>query len=179
MRTISRAILLMAAIIAIGGAAIVLTGCSSEWYEDNWDDDYNDGSWDKTVFIYLNVADENGGPLPGVTVWIDGEQQEAKTDDEYDRLGNQFPPDWQGWQYNWSGGPFWIDVRDCPGGVCQVEIMVTKPGLQSQRTYVTFDRWDPREIYVRQTFVMEPRVGVTAAEVVMAPQAPEKCSLTQ
>jgi len=175
MATVTALIVLVAA-----AGMLVLTGCDSAWYEDDWDDDWrDDGSYNKTIYFYLNVADAGGDPLPGVTVWIDGEQQEARTDDEYERLGQQFPPDWRGWRYNWDGGPFWVNVQDCPGGECTFEIMVTRPGLQSQRSYVTFNRWDPREIYVRQTFVMEPRVGVRSAEVITAPQRAEKCSLEQ
>ncbi len=172
----------MIGLIALVAAAgvLVFSGCDSAWYEDDWDDDGGyDGSYNKTIFFYLNVADANGDPLPGVTVWIDGDQQDARTDDEYERLGQQFPPDWRGWRYNWSGGPYWLDLRDYAGAECTIEIMVTRSGLQSQRSYVTFDRWDPREIYVRQTFVMEPRSGLTSAAVVTAPQPAEKCSLEQ
>ena len=169
---------LIALVAAVG--MLVLAGCDSAWYEDDWrDDGRDDGSYDKTVYFYLNVADASGDPLPGVTVWIDGAQQEVRTDDEYNRLGEQFPPDWRGWRYNWQGGPFWVNVRNSPGGECTFEIMVTHVGLQSQRSYVTFDRWDPREIYVRQTFVMEERTGVQSAEVITAPQPAEKCSLEQ
>jgi len=168
------------AVVAALGVLVALAGCDADWYEDDWDDDYDDGSsYDKTVYFYLNVADEDGDPLQNVTVWIDGTRQDDKTEDEYERLGNQFPPDWRGWRYNWSGGPFWFDVRGCSGGTCSIEIMVSRSGYQTQRSHVPFDRWDPREIYVRQTFVMEPRSGVAAAEVVTAPQPPEKCSLSE
>lgn len=157
---------------------VLLSGCGGDWYEDPDDYvDYDNQTYQKTLFVYLNVADQDGAPLSDVTVWIDGAQQERRTAAEYDRLGSQFPPDWRGWEYNWNGGPFWYDLRDS-GGEARVEIMVSRSGLQTQRTTLRFDRWDPREIYARQTFVMEPVTGVTAAEVVEAPTAPEICTLS-
>ncbi|MFO8172874.1 MAG: hypothetical protein R6T96_01230 [Longimicrobiales bacterium] len=68
-------------------------------------------------------------------------------------------------------------MRDC-GGSCRIEILVSRSGYQSQRTHITFDRYDPDEIYMRQTFVMEPSEVGTAA-VVEAPDKPEMISLGQ
>lgn len=161
-----------------------MIGCSGDddyWYDDDdyYDDrdDYRTGSWQKTLFVYLNVADQDGDPLKGATVWVDGRQQEQRTDDEYSRLGDQFPPDWAGWRYNWSGGPFWIDLRDCSGR-CRIEILVSKTGYETQRTTITLEREDPDEIYMRQTFVMEEQVGSAQAGAVSdAPQPAEMISL--
>lgn len=166
------------ALITTLSLVVLLSGCSSDWYEDDYDDyiDYDNQTFQKTLFVYLNVADQDGHPVPDVTVWIDGAQQETRTAAEYDRLGSQFPPDWRGWEYNWSGGPFWYDLRDS-GGEARIEIMVSRSGLRTQRTTLRFDRWDPREIYARQTFVMEPATGITAAEIMEAPTTPEICSI--
>ncbi|HUS80292.1 MAG TPA: hypothetical protein VM283_03425 [Armatimonadota bacterium] len=156
--------------------AVVIAGCSSEyWYDDTnyWDDG---GSVQKTVRIYLNVADQDGEALRNATVWIDGTQQEDKTEGEYRALGNNFPPGWRGWLYNWKDGPFWYDVRDYSGAVT-IEVMVSKSGYRSQRTTLRFTRSDPDDIYARQTFVMDRAAGT--AEVVEAAQAPEMISAKQ
>ncbi|MGC9318373.1 MAG: hypothetical protein ACP5KN_10135 [Armatimonadota bacterium] len=170
--------LLRTAAMALGLVAVLvaLAGCSGDW-----DDDYDyDGGYhyDKTLFVYLNVADQDGNAMAGVTVWIDGKQQNEKTDDEYRELGNQFPPEWRGWQYNWSGGPYWIDVRDCTRHSCTMEIMVSRSGYVTQRSSITLGYNDPDEVYMRQTFVMEPRPESTTAQIVDAPQPPELISLT-
>lgn len=156
---------------------LLLSGCGGDWCDDDCYD-YDDGTYEKTLFVYLNVADQDGKALPDVTVWINGAPQQQRTAATYERLGDQFPPDWRGWEYNWSGGPYWFDLRDT-GGEARVEIMVSRSGLQTQRTTLRFDRWDPREIYVRQTFVMEPVTDMTAAEVVEAPRPPEICSINR
>lgn len=166
-------------------AVVSLLGC--EGYEDDYyyddhyyDDNYRDdpGSYQKTLFIYLNVGDQDGQPLADATVWVDGSQQENRTEDEYRALGSQFPPDWAGWRYNWSGGPYWIDLRDCSNRRCSIQILVSKTGYETQRTTVTLDRDDPDEIYMRQTFVMEEQVGPASLQTIVdAPQAPEMISL--
>jgi hypothetical protein len=183
---------LLLALLMVAVAAMV--GCSGDWdddyyydegyYDDHYyddgyyDDRYVSGSPEKTLFVYLNVGDQDGHPLEGVTVWVDGSQQDERTADEYRRLGDQFPEGWAGWRYNWSGGPFWIDVRDC-GGSCTIEILVSKSGYETQRTTITLRRDDPDEVYMRQTFVMEEQVGSAPADAVIdAPQAPEMISLT-
>jgi len=159
--------------------ALLLAGCGSEyWYDDgNYYDNYDGGgSPQKTVRIYLNVADQDGDALGNATIWVDGTQQEDKTRNEYRALGNNFPAGWRGWLYNWDGGPFWYDTRDYSGAVT-IEIMVSKSGFRSQRTVLRFTRSDPDEVYVRQTFVME-RASATA-EVADAPQPPEMISAQQ
>lgn len=167
---------LMVGLGTIAVALLLLSGCGGDWCDDEWcEDDYP--SPQKTIFLYLNVADEDGNPLPNVTVWVAGSQQDEKTDDEYSRLGTQFPPEWQGWEYNWSGGPYWFDVRDCAGDRCDIEILVTRSGYVSQRTYIPLDAWDPDEVYVRHTFVMELRIDASGLEVVETPTQPEKTAL--
>lgn len=164
-------------LVAVGA----LLGCSGDWCEDDYcRDDRDDWSYQKTLFIYLNVADQDGEPLEGATVWVDGSQMQERTAADYRQLGSQFPPDWRGWNYNWSGGPYWIDLRDCSNRRCTIEILVSKTGYETQRTTITLTRYDPNEIYMRQTFVMEQRVGAAAADgVVDAPQAAELISLTR
>ncbi|MCD6362085.1 MAG: hypothetical protein J7M38_14605 [Armatimonadetes bacterium] len=158
--------------------AALISGCGSEWWidDDYYDDDYDEPSVWKSVHIYLNVADQDGKALPGVTVWVDGEAQSQKTANNYDRLDGGFPPEWRGWRYNWSGGPFWFRARS--GRHVVVEIVVSKSGYESQRTTFRLDYWDPDEIYVRQTFVMEPSAGTTSVPA-EAPQAPEIISSAQ
>lgn len=178
-------------LFAIAVAAMV--GCSGDPYDDDYyyddhdhyyDDDHHrppaeGGSYQKTLFVYLNIADQDGDPLEGVTVWADGRQQEERSEDSYRRLGDQFPPDWAGWRYNWSGGPYWIDVRDCSGYSCDIEVLVSRSGYETQRTTIPMDRDDPDEIYMRQTFVMERQAQTaSAARVVDAPEPPEMISLT-
>ncbi len=162
-------LLICAAVLA---GAVCFYGCSGDSYDD-------DPSWVKTLTIYLNVADQDGEPLEGATVWVDGSSVQNRTDDDYRRLGNRFPPDWRGWRYNWSGGPFRFDVRDCYADICTIEILVSKTGWETQRTSITFDRWDPDDISMRQTFVMEPDRDVrSAAAVSDAPEPPELISLS-
>ncbi len=157
--------------------------CYDDYYYDDYDDhyydddDYEDGSTEKTLFVYLNVGDQDGNPLEGATVWVDSRQQENRTEDQYDELGDQFPEGWRGWRYNWSGGPFWIDLRDCSNRECMIEILVSKTGYDTQRTTITLEQQDPDEVYMRQTLVMERQVGVGSARVVDAPQEPELISL--
>ncbi len=158
------------ALVSLAVSFAALTGCDSDWYDDE------DGAYVKSLFIYLNVADQDGEALEDATVWVDGSQQNDRTDDSYRRLGNQFPPDWRGWRYNWSNGWYRFDVRDCMHQVCTIEIMVSRTGYQTQRTYITFGRGDPDEIYMRQTFVME-QTEVASAAIVDCPNPPEVISL--
>ncbi len=83
-------------------ALLLTTGCGSDfWYEDDWlyDDVTYTSPW-KNLDIYLNVADQDGDPVRGATVWVDGTLQEDKTGADYDALANSFPPGWRGWLYN-------------------------------------------------------------------------------
>ena len=175
MITVRTAFVISAAILV--GAAVLTAGCSGDWWvDDDWYDDYDDLAEWKSIYIYLNVGDQDGHALPGVTVWVDGEAQPDKTEDSYDRLGNAFPPDWRGWKYNWSSGRIRIFTRD--GDDRWIEILVSKTGYESQRTRFRLSYWDPKEIYVRQTFVMEPS-AFPAAEPVDAPEQPEVISSAQ
>lgn len=191
LRRIVRGSLLVTVLLcAVAG----ISGCGGDWYEDDYYDgyyyddgyyhddhryDYDSGSNQKTLFVYLNVGDQDGEALEGVTVWFDGSQQEDRTEATYSRLGDQFPPDWAGWRHNWSGGPFWIDLRDCSNRRCTIEILVSRSGYETQRTTITLEQADPDEIYMRQTFVMEQQVAPAAADsVVDAPRAAEMISLT-
>jgi len=170
------------AVAVLAVATLTMTGCGGDWYEDDYcyddyscDDDY---SYQKTLFVYLNVADQDGRPLNGATVWVDGSQEENRTDGEYRELGQQFPPDWRGWKYNWAGGPYWIDLRDWANRRATIEILVSKTGYDTQRTTLSLTRYDPDETYMRQTFVMERQVGpASVARIVDAPQPPETISL--
>lgn len=162
--------------IAIGAlvvGALLTAGCGSDWWiDDDWDDDYDEPSAWKSVHIYLNVGDQDGRALPDVTVWVAGEAQPNKTESRYQRLGDAFPPNWRGWKYNWSGGPIWFHTRD--GDNLRVEILVSRTGYESQRTTFRLGYWDPDEIYVRQTFVMERRVGAAGVEADTVREAPEQ-----
>ena len=156
------------------GLIALLSGCGGTWDYDpgNYDDS---ASFQKTLYFYLNAATQDGEALPNVVVWLDGDQQDVRTASSYEQLGNQFPPSWRGWSFNWHSGPVWSDLRDS-GGEDRIEMMVSREGYQTQRSHVEFNRWDPQEIYVRQTFVMEPRTGIATAEIVDAPQPAEKWS---
>ena len=149
-------------VLAVSAAAVTLTGCcGDDWDDDIYDDDYY--SYQKSLVIYLNVADQDGLPLQGATVWVDGAQQDERTAATYEELGRDFPSDWVGWKYNWSGGPFRIDLRNWPRARAEIEILVSKTGY---------------EIYMRQTFVMEKQLAPAAvANVVDAPNPPEVISL--
>jgi len=145
-------------------ALLLTTGCGSDfWYEDDWlyDDVTYTSPW-KNLDIYLNVADQDGDPVRGATVWVDGTLQEDKTGADYDALANSFPPGWRGWLYNWSGGPFQFDLRNVSSSI-QVEILVSKTGYRSQRTTIRIHRDDPDDISMRQTFVMERSVNPSEA----------------
>lgn len=169
---------------------MALAGCSGDdyhWrddphYDDRYHDDrpsYDTDSYQKTLFVYLNIGDQDGEPLEGATVWVDSRQQDERSSDEYRRLGDQFPPDWAGWRYNWSGGPYWIDLRDCSNLRCDIEILVSKTGYETQRTTIPMSRDNPDEVYMRQTFVMERQIGSASVDTVIdAPRPPEMISLT-
>lgn len=166
------------AVVVVVAAATFSAGCGSHWDDD---DDYRyppagRQDLDKTVFVYLNISDQDGEPLPGVTVWVDGTSEEEKSSDEFEQLGRQFPPDWRGWEYNWSGGPYFIDLYRCSQQVCKIEVLVSRSGWQSQKTHLNIGPTDPDEIYFRQTFVMEPSRGVSTAAV-EAPRPAEKTGL--
>jgi len=169
----ARAISALVGLVVLA-AAVFGAGCGSDWCDDD-DDDWH-AHRDKTVFIYLNIADPDGDPLSEVTVWVDGTKQTDKSSDEYSELGNQFPPDWRGWEYNSSGGPYFFDVYRCPSYTCRIEIQVSKSGWRSQKTHIVINDYDPDEIYFRQTFVLEPTTDSNAAPMEAA-QAPEKTSL--
>ncbi len=180
-----RIVRLLACLTLLAVTAVILIGCSGDddYYRDDryYRDDpirHDPGSTQKTLFVYLNVADQDGEPLEGVTVWVDSRQQDERTADEYRRLGEQFPPDWRGWRYNWSGGPYWIDLRDCANLRCTIEILVSRSGYETQRTTIPMERHNPDEIYMRQTFVMERRIGAASVDTVVdAPQPAEMISL--
>ncbi len=165
--------------IAIAAAVVLLAaGCGSDfWYDDYYYDDYDDTSPRKDLRIYLNVADQDGNPLQNATVWVDGTQQEDKTDDEYRELGSNFPNGWSGWEYNWRSGPLRFVVRDSDGSK-RIEIIVSKSGWESQRTSIRVSRYDPDDIYMRQTFVME-RSANPSATPKDAPLPPEVISSAQ
>ena len=167
-------------VIAIVATVVVLSaGCSSmfSYDDDYWYDDYETTSPQKDLRIYLNVADQDGNPLKGVTVWVDGTQQEDKTDDEYRELGDNFPNGWSGWEYNWRSGPLRFLVYDSDGSK-RIEIIVSKTGWESQRTSIRVSRYDPDEIYMRQTFVMERSTNPSATPK-DAPLPPETISSAQ
>ena len=165
--------------IAIAAAVVLLAaGCGSDfWYDDYYYDDYDDTSPRKDLRIYLNVADQDGNPLQNATVWVDGTQQEDKTDDEYRELGNNFPNGWSGWEYNWRSGPLRFLVYDIDGSK-RIKIIVSKSGWESQRTSIRVSRYDPDDIYMRQTFVME-RSANPSATPKDAPLPPEVISSAQ
>ena len=151
-------ILLYAALIA---GAVWISGCAGET------DHYHQRSTTKLLEIYLKAATPEGQPLEGATVWVDGSAQSKRTGDAYRRLDSMFPPDWRGWEYNWSGGPFRFDARDFPRHGVQIEILVSKSGWETQRSTIPISPDAPDDLFMRQTFVMERRVG-TAEVGVMA-----------
>jgi hypothetical protein len=164
-------------LLAVSVAALALAGCcGDDWDDDIYDDDYY--SYQKSLVIYLNVADQDGQPLEGATVWVDGAQQDERTAATYEELGREFPSDWVGWKYNWSGGPMRIDLRDWPRARAEIEILVSKTGYETQRTTILIMRDDADDIYMRQTFVMEQQLAPAGvAQVVDAPNPPEVISL--
>jgi len=166
-------------IAIVATVALLAAGCGSDfWYDDDYYyDDYETTSPRKDLRIYLNVADQDGHPLRNATVWVDGTQQEDKTDDEYRELGDNFPNGWSGWEYNWRSGPLRFFVYDRDGSK-RIEIIVSKSGWESQRTSIKIGRYDPDDIYMRQTFVME-RSANPSATPKDAPTPPEIISSAQ
>ena len=136
--------------------ALTLWGCGSGW--DDWDDDCC-SDYDPVHFVtlYLNVSDQDGQPLEGATVWLNGVAQSLKTLD-YFRAVEDCGCDWNGFRYNWRRNEFRVRIPDY-SDYGELDVVVSKPGWRNQRAGFSLTSWDEKYISGRATFVMQPATG--------------------
>ncbi len=168
----NRLYVFLAAVVLLLLPALILSGCASDdWYYD----DCCDGSPSvHYVTLLLNVSDQNGDPLPGCTVWLDGEAQPDKTLRSFRTLSD-CDCDWDGYRYNWRVNDYRVEI---PSWTDQerVAVWVTKPGWENECTRFTFYTWDDRYILARATFVMQPALGVTQVDPAQGREVPsDRC----
>lgn len=105
--------------------------------------------------IYIKVADLDGNPMSGVTVWVDGEPLDEKTSGEYTTLGSEYPTDLQGFKCNFiHHGSTSIDF---PGDRDEIVVAVSKTGYKLKSdSFIMREYYDTTTIYYWNTFIMEP-----------------------
>lgn len=162
------------ALLALALGSILMGGCGGG------DDHYYgppDGSFPhyRQFTIVLNVSDADGHALGGATVWVDGVAQSERTSWDFVALGRGYPDSWRGFLANWIKGGYTVTLYDYYDKV-DVTVMVSKSGYQTQATTFHIDDSLPRDVFGRDTFIMERSAGPASAEPgtpVMKPQPGE------
>jgi hypothetical protein len=147
------------------GAPMFLTGCGGGggwYYGEDWD--YPEYHY---VTLYLRVQEPDGSPLRGAKVTIAGEEVDGLTAGRWYRIGEEAPPEWRGWQYNWAVEDYQVRINR-EGQVRRLTVRVAKEGWGSDSTEIVVEDDDPTYIYVRIVFTL----GVGSTEV-MSSAAPE------
>jgi hypothetical protein len=133
-------------------ALLLMSGCASDdWYYDDCCYGYPRVHY---FTLVLNVSDQNGEPLGGCTIWLDGEAQSNKTLRTFRTLSD-CGCGWEGFRYNWRVNdyrveiPTWADRTD-------LTVWVSKPGWENARTRFIVYEWEDRDLLGRATFVMQP-----------------------
>ena len=142
-------------IFAIAFSLPLIGGCGGS---DSFDGD----AFDHDLTIILNVADMDGYALGDVTVWVDGVQQYLRTAWDFVELGEGYPDSWIGRPANWIKGGFTVTTYGI-GDEVEVIVKVSKTGFYTEETsFIITDDMDS-EVFAYETFIMEERLGVTAA----------------
>jgi hypothetical protein len=150
------------ALLGLTLGSILLGGCGGS-------DDYYYGPPDggfphyRQFTIVLNVSDADGHALGGATVWVDGVAQAEKTSWDFVALGRGYPDSWRGFLANWIKGGYTVTLYDYYDKV-DVTVMVSKTGYQTQSTTFHIDDSLPRDVFGRDTFIMERSAGPASAE---------------
>jgi hypothetical protein len=125
--------------------------------------------------LVLNVSDADGYALGDATVWVDGTAQDGRTSWDFVTLGTGYPESWRGFRANWIQGGYRV-VLDEYTGRADITVMVSKTGYTTQATTFHFDESLPKDVYGRDTFIMERSTSTSSAEPgtpVMKPQPGE------
>jgi len=147
-------------------ATVMLAGCSGGTIDD--DDGYDPGLIDfpqyRNLTIILRVIDQDGDPVGGASVWVDGQEAIETTENELRPLGSGYPREWQGWLANWVSCGYRL-VINYPNDSDEFDIRVGKTGYWADETSVVISDWEPDEIFVRDVMVLEEQDGwLTSAE---------------
>jgi hypothetical protein len=141
-------------------ATMMLAGCSGGTIDD--DDGYDPGLIDfpqyRNLTIILRIVDQDGNPVGGASVWVDGEEAQEMSDNLLHPLGAGYPRDWQGWLANWVSDDYRV-VINFPGDTDEFAIEVGKQGYWADETRVTVSDWEPDEIFIRDVMVLEEQNG--------------------
>lgn len=152
----------------------MMVGCSSGTIDD--DDGYDPGLIDfpqyRNLTIILRVIDQDGDPVGGASVWVDGEEAIETSEDELRPLGTGFPREWRGWLANWVSDDYRV-VINYPGDTDEFDIEVGKTGYWSDETSVVISDWEPDEIFIRDVMVLERQYGWVASASAREPHQAE------
>ncbi len=109
---------------------------------------------DQNYQVVLQIADQNGNALAGAAVWIDENLMEERSQGEFSTLGEGFPREWQGWQYNFQSPRLKVTI-DYDGDSDWVQVIVSKVGYRTQQF-----GWDISEgegtTFFRRVVILEP-----------------------
>ena len=138
-----------------GGMDTTSYGSSSSYYSGG-SYSYDPYPYNQYYTVYLKVADKDGNPLGGVTVWVNDEPEDSKTSSYYSSLGYGYPDSWQGWNTNFSTDYHYTKI-DYEGDTDEVTVSVSKTGYEVQSTTITVpDNRYGSDLMYRITFIMEP-----------------------
>lgn len=156
------------ALIGFALSPILLAGCggSDNYYYPPSGPQYRD------LTVVLNVSDADGNALGGATVWVDGVAQDLKTSWDFVVLGTGYPESWRGFRANWIMGGYRVRLDEYTGRA-DVSVMVSKTGYVTQSTTFRLDEWLPREVFARDTFIMERSTSSASAEPGAAVNKPQ------
>ena len=125
-------------------ATVMLAGCSGGTIDD--DDGYDPGLIDfpqyRNLTIILRVIDQDGDPVGGASVWVDGQEAIETTENELRPLGSGYPREWQGWLANWVSDGYRV-VINYPNDSDEFDIWVGKTGYWADETSVVISDWEP------------------------------------
>ena len=147
-------------ILLLGATMVLLNGCGGSDIDD--DDGYDPGDPEfpqyKDLTLILRVVDPDGDPVGGASVWVDGSEDDRKTDAQLHPLSDGYPRQWRGWLANWTSDDYRL-VINYRGDRDTFIIEAGKRGYWSDSTRVVISDYEPDEIFVRDVLVLKPKSG--------------------
>jgi hypothetical protein len=121
--------------------------------------DVDDGLGDlreQRLTLILRVQDADDNPIGNAQVFVDGRRDDWRTDSEFSRLGEGFPPAWQDFLCNWvsEGWSMYYEPGDPLGG--RLDLAVRKVGWDEGLTIVIIPDTDVNRFFVRDTITLYP-----------------------
>lgn len=144
--------------------AVLLGGCGGDLFDGGYDPDYPRY---KELTLILRVQNGQGEPLGGANVYVDGMEDENRTDFLFYALGAGYPEQWRGWLANWTSDAYEA-VMDYPGDRDQFQIRVEKDGYTHDTTLVKISDDEPRHIFIRDIMTLY-RITDVSAQTARAP----------